>query len=201
MIKRCVFVWPFVVLTTCVGCVSAVPGEPDPAHRPSALLDTTTPPDSAAPPRLAPSVPEPKDARGIAPCDLLTDEQLLSVGLIPGSGEEGVSDTAPGCSWSSSLDATNPAGLQINTDTAIPALDGIYLTPDVYAVFEPTEVAGHPALRADYIANGVCTIYTGIADHQAVATKSNVAGRPLADPCDIPRRMAEFILSNLPPLT
>lgn len=80
-------------------------------------------------------------------------------------------------------------------------LDGIYLVRDDYAVFEPTEVAGHPAVQADLTTESGCTLYIAIADHQGVATSGNLAGRSVPDPCGLSRRMAELILSNLPPLT
>lgn len=199
--------WPLVIVSGCVasilGCASPVPGQPTA----SAPATTSTPtPTSAAsatakpPPRLAPAVRQPLDARGVEPCELMTPAQLVELGLRPESAKPGTSGASLTCTWVSATDAANPAGLQINADSTLPALDGIYLVPETFAVFEPIEVAGHPAVHADDVAGPVCTIYTAIADYQAVATDGNLGGRPLPDPCAPSRRMAEMILSNLPPL-
>jgi hypothetical protein len=157
-------------------------------------------PSSKPSPRLAPAVGAPLDARGISACDLLTPTQLAELGLDPSSARSGTAGSAQTCGWTRNNDVSNPAGLQINTDPAIPSLDGLYLVRDTFAVFKPIEIFGHPALHADDVAGPVCTIYTAIADYQAVSTDGNLAGRPLADPCGPSRRMAEMILSNLPPL-
>jgi hypothetical protein len=151
-------------------------------------------------PRFAPAVQAPLDARGIAPCSLLTAGQLVELGLDPDTARPATTGQAKTCGWTRRSDTTNPAGLQINTDPAIPSLDGIYIIRDTFSVFAPTEVSGHPAVRADGALGTGCTLYTAIADYQAVATGTNLAGRPLADPCAGARRMAEMILSNLPPL-
>ena len=79
-------------------------------------------------------------------------------------------------------------------------LDNLYIQRNTLAVFEPTEISGHPAVRGDDIVGPVCTLYTAIADYQGLSTDGNLGGRPLADPCGPSRRMAEMILSNLPPL-
>jgi hypothetical protein len=140
-------------------------------------------PSSKPSPRLAPAVGAPLDARGISACDLLTPTQLAELGLDPSSARSGTAGSAQTCGWTRNNDVSNPAGLQINTDPAIPSLDGLYLVRDTFAVFKPIEIFGHPALHADDVAGPVCTIYTAIADYQAVSTDGNLAGRPL-----IPRR-------------
>ena len=175
-----------------------------PVHGPPSAAQATSPPASSdrdrPPPRYAPAVRSPLDARGIPPCDLLTRSQLIELNLIPGTAKPGGNVVAQTCVWTSSVDASNPGGLQVRTDSTIPALDDIYIVRDSLAVFEPTEVSGHPAFRGDGSTLTGCTIYTAIADYQGVATGTNVAGRKLADPCAGARLMAEMILSNLPPL-
>jgi hypothetical protein len=134
----------------------------------------------------------------VEPCDLLTVQQVTALGFRPETTEQGTGGRAGTCGWRT--DPGNPAGLQINTGTTIPALDGLYLGRDTYAVFEPMEIAGHPAVRADLTSGDVCTIYVAVADYQGLSTDGNLAGRPLPDPCAPSRRMAELVLSNLPPL-
>jgi hypothetical protein len=145
-------------------------------------------------------VQSPLDARGIPTCDLLTRSQLLELKLLPDTAKPAGSGDVRTCGWTSSADAANPGGIQVRTDSSIPVLDGIYIIRDTFAVFEPTEIAGHPAVRGDGSTLTGCTIYTAISDYQGVSTNTNLAGRKLADPCAGARRMAEMILSNLPPL-
>lgn len=181
-----------------VGCATQVAGEP--SVPPTATV-STSPEVSATklPPRQAPPVRDPRDARGVDACSLLTSAQLIELGFRPDTAQPGTSGSAQVCGWRST-DSGNAGGLQISIDSAIAALDGIYLIRDTFAVFEPIEIAGHPAVHADGNAGPVCTIYTAIADYQGVSTDGNLAGRPLPDPCAPSRRMAEMILSNLPPL-
>ncbi|MFC4942443.1 DUF3558 domain-containing protein [Pseudonocardia sp. GCM10023141] len=184
------------------GCTT-ISSSGGPVTQPGVATASSTGQPSTAPakpsPRLSPIVREPKDARGIAPCALLTAVQLGELGLIPESAQPSTSGAAQVCGWRS-VDPGNAGGIQINTNPTLPSLDGIYLVRDTFDVFEPIEVSGHPAVHADQIAGPVCTIYTAIADYQGVSTDGNLAGRPLADPCGPSRRMAELILSNLPPL-
>lgn len=179
-----------------VGCSIRISGSPTSSNS-AAPAGTST--GSQPLPQFTPSVAEPKDARGIAACDLLTEAQLIELGLRPETAEPGGSASVPTCGWRSN-DPGNPAGVQLNTALDIPVLDGLYLVRDTFAVYEPIEIGGHPAVHADRNAGPVCTVYTAISDYQGVATDGNLGGRPLADPCAPSRRMAELILSNLPPL-
>jgi hypothetical protein len=158
------------------------------------------PAEPVAPPLLAPSVQDPKDARGISACDLLTDGQLTELNLVPGSGEETASGRTRTCRWSSALDDTNPAGLDVLDDSATAPLDFIYRLRETSEVWEELVIGGHPAVRQDQYDDNDCTIYVAISDYQAVSTTGNTARRDLPDPCAVSRRMAEFVLSNLPPL-
>lgn len=185
------------------GTVAPVSGSVAPSiSAPTAPESTASvPPSSAAkpPPRFAPLVREPKDARGIAPCDLLTVAQQVELGFRPETAEPGVAGPAQTCGWRTDRPG-QPAAVQINTDPTIPALDIVYGIRDVYAIFEPSEIAGHPAVRADYNNDEGCVIYTAIADYQGMATGTDIGVGGQADPCAGSRRMAELILSNLPPL-
>jgi hypothetical protein len=141
----------------------------------------------------------PLDARGVKACDLLTPDQLAEVGLKPDTAEAKSTGVADVCTWSS-VKPGSVGGVQLSTHPTLPALDGVYLVRDTFAVFEPMKISGHPAVHADRNSGSDCTIYTAIADYQAVATDGDLAGAPEGDPCAPSRRMAELILSNLPPL-
>lgn len=184
------------------GCAATTVGSGAPAPPAGTPAPTTSPVPKKEPPQYAPAVSEPKDARGIAACDLITDAQLVELELRPETAEEtSIPGSTRSCTWSSAVDVANPAGLELNDDTTIPALDGLHLVRDVFFTYEPLEVAGHPAVRTDYNDFGDCTIATAIADYQGVTTEGNGDGSNTADPCGRSIRMAEAILSNLPPLT
>lgn len=132
---------------------------------------------------------------------MLTDGQLRELDLVPESAREFADEIAPGCAWSSSTDDTNPVGLEINSDSTLAVLDLMENLRDNFGRYERTEVAGHPAVRADDVADDSCSLVIAVADHQGIGIGYNDANRPLPDPCELPRRMGEFILANLPPLT
>lgn len=187
-----------VLLIVTAGCSSTpVTGS---AHPVIGDQETVVPAQGIAP-VFGPSVRDPKDIRGVPPCEVLTDLQLRELDLLPESARELADPVTKRCGWSSAIDDTNPAGLEINSDTNLAVLDLMENLRDNFARYEPTEVAGHPAIRADDVADNSCALVIAIADHQGVSIEYNLANRPLPDPCDIPRRMGEFILSNLPPLT
>lgn len=179
------------------GCATYV--EPPSSPTASSALPSSTTGTPSAAPRFAPSVPSPKDARGIGECDLLTPGQIGDLGLAADTADPGVSGAARVCTWAY-RDRRNTAGLQIATERTIPGLDGIYIQRSGFAVFEPVTVSGHPGFHADQVPGDGCSLYIAIADHQLMTVSANLRGEPLPDPCAPSRRMAEMILSNLPPL-
>jgi hypothetical protein len=186
-------------MAAAVACAVPVSGEPRAVGPDLASLSSAPESSGDASPRLASPVREPLDARGIKACDLLTSSQLLELGLKPETAKSRLTNVTDMCAWAST-EPGNVASVELGVHPAIPALDGIYLNRDAVAVFEPTEVAGHPAVHTADTVGGACTIYTAIADYQVVGVTADEAGRPRADPCAPSRRMTELILSNLPPL-
>ena len=155
---------------------------------------------SSPPPRLAPRVLTPLDARDVKACDLLSSAQLRELKLNPATAAPKTVGISDNCAWDSTDDPGSVGGVQLSTHPTLPVLDGVYLVRDTFARFEPLEISGHPAVRADRTSAPSCTIYVGIADYQGVAVGADAAGRPVPDICASSRRMAEMILSNLPPL-
>lgn len=188
------------------GCTAAVDGSAapvTPTTGPTAPAGTALPGESASrtePPLFAPAVPDPKDARGVAACDLLTDDQLSELGLVPGSGQAATTAQTRRCSWSSAVDDTNPAVVDLLAETPTAPLDFLYRLRGTSEVWEELVITGHPAVRQDQYDDNSCSIYVAVSDHQAFGTDGNSARRDLPDPCALSRRMAELILSNLPPL-
>ncbi|MFC4945464.1 DUF3558 domain-containing protein [Pseudonocardia sp. GCM10023141] len=176
------------------GCASPASSASAPTAPSTAIPSTSRPL-----PRFAPSVQSPLDARGLAPCDLLTSAQATELDLLPETAKAGIAGPAKTCTWDSRIGG-GAAGLQMRTESELPVLDGIHLLKEALVVFEPTEVAGHPAIHGDYTVDGACTIYTAIADYQILTTDGDLSGHTRPDKCAPSRRMAELILSNLPPL-
>ena len=189
------------------GCSAPAP-EPLPTDTPPAAPATAPTSDAvpadhpdAVPPELR--VPEPKDARGIPVCDLLTPGQLTALGLVPETANEvRVDAAAAGCDWAVAAEPGDRAGIGVRI-TEVPALVGYYRIRDVYADFEPITVSGHPGFRYSRNPGSGCVHGIAIADHQYLDTDGsslNPPGEADPDPCSRTRRMAEMALSNLPPL-
>jgi hypothetical protein len=145
-------------------------------------------------------VVDPRDVRGRNPCELFTSGQLAEVGLLAASAKDTTTvSRAPTCGWERADDRANVASVQVRTDFTIPVLESLDLVKESFVTFEATEVASYPARRADRTPMTGCSLVVAIADYQGIVTNGDFAGRD-PDPCARSRRMAEMILSNLPPL-
>jgi hypothetical protein len=178
--------------TTTSGTASqSPPGEP--------LATGTAPAPGTSTASLAPRVLAPRDARGVAVCDLLTPEQQAAVEIEPATRTTALPGAAPRCQWrtrghSGVLTVTSA------TDFPIGGLEGLYLVRGTYDVFEPDDLDGYPIVRADLEPGDTdCTIYVGVAEDQLVWA---AAGFPFGDrsACAVARQMASYMISNLPPL-
>lgn len=144
-------------------------------------------------------VKSPKDARDVAPCDLLTPAQLTTLKLDPATARPDVRGLGESCTWFSA-DRSAYAGLGISTHPDAGKLPAFWRLFHDDPAFEFLEVAGHPALRADELPDRQCTLSVGIADLQNLSVDAYFDLKPRPDPCAPARRMAEMVLSNLPPL-
>jgi len=157
-------------------------------------------PSSAVPEEIR--VRDPKDARGISYCELLTGPQLVALGLEPETAQAGPSGLSfGGCDWRPAGDPDNLAGFGIRVDSAEPALRGVYIERSEEYLFEPTEVAGHPAVAIRDNPGAGCVLEVAVADDQLLSADANTISRPIPDDCDRARRIAEAVLANLPPRT
>jgi hypothetical protein len=145
-------------------------------------------------------VQNPRDARGIAACDLLTAEQQAALGIDPGSAAPASQGEAARCRWRT-LDGAGALGVTSATEFAVGGLEGLYLVRDTYDVFEPAEIDGFPIVHADRGDTGddACSIYIGVSDDQLVWTSAGFVASPRSA-CETARQMASNVLSNLPPL-
>lgn len=171
-------------------------------------VDAESSPDSAStsaqpaqpyrePLRYSDPVAQPKDASDVEACDLLTDGQLEDLGLVPDSAEQQEIENIQTCIWSSVVYPANPVSVQKKIETGVPVLDGLYLIREGTFLYEEREISGHPAVRAEISETKTCTIMVAVSDYQGLGIK---ADQPLPDPCTTSTRIAELVLSNLPPL-
>ncbi|MDQ3276670.1 MAG: DUF3558 domain-containing protein [Actinomycetota bacterium] len=156
---------------------------------------------SPAPPTQAdpiPAVQQPKDITGIAPCDLLTGEQLPSAGFDQPGGPEQFEEISgvPSCLWRDSADTRRlTAAAILDRD----ALRNLYqYQRQTYQVLELTEVAGHPAVRTQVLAGGTkCKFDVATAVGQSLEVAfTSYDGTP---PCPEAERIAALVIGNLPP--
>lgn len=178
-----------------VGCSGSGP-VPEPTRLPEG------PPPVAD--RFTPDIPaelrvrEPKDARGLDPCLLLTGDQLAGFGLDPATARSNQARYGAGCLWQY-RDGSTTAGVDLTTNPRASKLPDIYRLRDNYDVVEILQIGGHPVLRADRYATGECNLALALAlaDDQILGVNAYYDGRVLPDPCAPARRMAELIIANL----
>jgi len=157
----------------------------------------------AAEQRLSPSVPTPKDARGVEQCDALTAEQVSALGGDPASVEHQEDEfgvAGPACRWDAPETAWS-LSIGINTDPTVGGLETVYKNQQrgAFVIFEPFEIDGHPAVRAQQDTSPDCGIAIGLADTQLVNIDMTRRDESV-DTCEIARRAGSALLSNLPPL-
>jgi hypothetical protein len=150
-----------------------------------------------------PRVARPRDARGVAPCDLLTVAQLEAVGIDPATAKIEQQNTAFRCVWRSRdklgvFEADNNSEARPNGYIA--GLSGLYAVGETFEIFEPGELDGFPIVHADRNVGSDCTIYVGVADDQLLWTAAGYVKGPQKR-CDLALAMASSMISNLPPLT
>lgn len=188
----------FVVAVGLVGCGATSPsvpaGGPPPTTLPVRLptIDERFTPDIPAELRVR----EPKDVRGIDPCDLLSRDQIGSFGLDPDSARANPARYGAGCLWQY-RDGSTSAEIGTATEPNGFKLPDAYRLRENSANFEILQIAGHPAVRDDIAANGQCELGLAVADDQIVTISAYADGRILPDPCAPARRMAELIIANL----
>jgi hypothetical protein len=150
-------------------------------------------------------VRHPKDARGIPVCDLLTPAQLRELGFDPATALPRKEGLAESCGWWTFHDPNKPTtidygGLGFSADPTAGKVSGFWRMFHDDPDFEMFEVAGHPVVRANLEPDRFCSLSVAVADLQSLVTNSSHKRIPTPDPCAGARRMAEMVLSNLPPL-
>lgn len=171
------------------GCDTTATGTPVPQQSPPR---TTS---SAEADRLAPRIENPRDLRGIDPCQLLTAQQLAELTLTEPGAKEDLPWGEQMCGWQNSN-----LSIALGPDTRGDGLEETYRRKDDFDNFAISTVDGYPAVRVN-AATQICTVVVGLADDQALFVDfGRVTGEDPAyrDPCGFAETVAGLVLANLP---
>jgi hypothetical protein len=129
----------------------------------------------------------------------LTVAQQRALGLDPSTAKSKAEGLAQSCFWY--YPGKQDFGrIQISTDPTAGKLADLWRAYHDDPIYEKFEIGGHPVIRVNVEPDRFCDITVAIADLQTVVVAATADLTPRPDPCAPSRRMAELILSNLPPL-
>lgn len=169
------------LLATCtvlVACTRA-PAEPAPSTQ-----------------QIAPAVPNPKDAKGVAPCSLLNVAQADALGLDLNLANAGTTADLVDCRWPSVRQPISSLSVTVDTNPTRRGLTDTYLKRGDFRIFEPLLVEGYPAVRAEFGPTNDCTIEVGLSDTQDMFVTAHA--RSPTDSCGLVKQAIAAMLTNLP---
>ncbi|SHE72781.1 DUF3558 domain-containing protein [Streptoalloteichus hindustanus] len=182
------------LLAALTGCGGGQEGQARPAD---GTTSATSAPGTSTPSgeRLAPPVGDPRDASGVAPCDLLKPDAATRLGFTP-PGQPLSDPSFKPCRWR----GPNGAGVSVFADTGRQGLSEVYKQKSRFRDFRPVTLAGgHPAVFANDVESDVeCAVYAGVADTQAVVVSNLRPTSDRANPCEKARLVAEAVIAGLP---
>lgn len=166
---------------------SASPPGPSTSANPYEVKDPTSPP-----------VFRPLVVTGVAACEAVTDSQLSELGVSPDSAEDRSNSETADCRWRSN-DRRLSAHLVL---TNIRGLELVYYWRDTsFNYFEPTEVAGYPAVRDTSPGQlGTCEYLIGVGPSRGVSVNfDGPVTKPVDEYCGLAQRLAAIVIANLQP--
>ncbi|MCE6993483.1 DUF3558 domain-containing protein [Saccharothrix sp. S26] len=181
------------------GCTTKDGGTPSPGGSTSTTATGATTTSAAAGEAPAISGPKLDLAKFDTPCAMLKKDQLSARGVTK-AGTERTDPTGTGCQWY----PDEPLGTSffvVLLDKS-KGLDGVYANRDNLPVFEPTEIAGYPAVNTDSTdaAHGACSTAVGVAEGEGFLVQVRVNDKKLpgyTDPCSVSGEIAETVVGNL----
>lgn len=148
-----------------------------------------------------PVAKNPRDVRpfGESPCEVFTVQQLTGFGLDqPGEQRTITAGDNEECTW---VDSGSNGELRVITFPDSNILELEYGNRQGYPIFEPTEIAGLPAVvRQNSAGSFRCVVVVGLAEAQGINVSFSDITEPIEDPCGAARMAAEVAVGNLPPL-
>lgn len=180
-------------LVVAVGCTGTTPGDAGPV----VTTSETTSSENAAPSINGPDLSLDKFSGD--PCTLLSAEQVAKLGGVkPG---ERLSDRPAGvtCRWAAASGSTEDVSYSLVVSKK--TLSDYYQNKDQFPAFEPTEVAGYPAVnfgRLDLKA-GDCDTIVGLSKSAAllVQTSSETGALNYGTPCKNTEKAAALALETV----
>lgn len=134
------------------------------------------------------------------PCELLKADQLSARGVTK-AGAQRTDPVGPACQWRPD-DRVKGTSFSVALLTEAKGLDGIYANREQVAVFEPTDVAGYPAVNTDATdaKGGACSTAVGVAKGEGFVVQIHVNDNKLPEyknPCSVSGAIAETVVANL----
>lgn len=191
-----------VTALTALAALGACANQADPQGTPTAQPESPSQERSSAA-GAAPPVADPLDATPLVsrPCSALSAADRDRLGFDEGRQEStsGVHD-AVACVWHEAEDSGNRVDLAVVTENAT-GLDAIYEQADRNDYFEPTEIAGYPAVHTATIddrSDGGCGLWVGVDERVTLFVITNFDNGPrVADPCPVADEVAAAAIATL----
>src|SRR5690606_4004216 len=137
-------------------------------------------------------VPNPKDATAVDPCDMLTEQTAVELGLRP-KGRPSKQENS--CQWASE-DFSLYASLSPIENRSI---QEYYENKSTYADYGELTIAEHPAVRANRsnpTEDGHCDIFLAKNSNQVLYATARDSS--YTDPCSLAQKSLEAAIPNLP---
>jgi hypothetical protein len=150
----------------------------------------------------APQVTNPLDATSLIedPCRALSPSQLDQLGLNEGEPQPNEAMTSGACSWQRSEESLDSVDLSFIVENA-DGLGALYADKQSNEYFEPTEIAGYPAVYASLVDNrdsGFCDLWVGVNERDVMHFMVILASEKTAEAsCGLAADVAEATISTL----
>ncbi|MFE0019982.1 DUF3558 domain-containing protein [Amycolatopsis sp. NPDC059021] len=180
---------------TVAGCSGTTGGTASPA--PASATDSNTGGSGGG---SAPKVPAPLNVSSIQSnaCATLSSAKVSQLKLSPGTPRTG--SAGPSCTFTYADDHGNQ--IDVSTVTANKnGLSDVYDTKANDEYFEPTQIAGYPAVYAaalDHRGKGKCGLFVGVTDQLSVNILAQLDnGADAKTPCPVVAKVGEAIVQTL----
>jgi hypothetical protein len=131
-------------------------------------------------------------------CAALSPSQLSTLGLNTGKPRQ--IETGPTCSWryaDGTSNTVNISPIEPNKN----GLSDLYDEKDEKAYWEPTNIAGYPAVYADITDDrdrGRCSLYVGVTDQLSVFILTQLDdGANVSNPCPVADKIGAAMVKTL----
>ena len=184
-----------IILAACAGGSNAP--TPAVAPRPSA---------TQAPGPIPPPVGPPRDLTAMTrrPCDLLTMQQAIGFQLdLPADQLTGLHGTLR-CKWTTTTGTAQEIVRMLDVSLSVnnPAFDTAYTRDRGLPLFEVITIAGYPTIVTMTNAKlPICTVKMKVAEQQSVSVdyEDKTLNKSPQQSCEIGKRVAAAVLTNVPP--